>query len=63
MVGEVVTSVDEIWLPQSGYLPARIVDDFEWHDERSTRKKGAEIDLYVAIKDGEEENRKPVEQT
>lgn len=38
------------WLPQSEYEPAGIIDDFEYHDERSFRQKGAEIDLYVAIK-------------
>ena len=38
------------WMPQNGYEPAGIIDDFEWHDERSFREKGAEIDLYVAIK-------------
>jgi AraC family transcriptional regulator len=38
------------WLPQNGYEPAGIIDDFEYHDERSFQPKGAEIDLYVAIK-------------
>ena len=40
----------EVWLPGSGYAPAGTIDDFEYHDERSTRKKDPEIDLYVAIK-------------
>jgi|GEM_PF-3810253 len=26
------------------------IDDFEFHDERSIKKKNPEIDLYVAIK-------------
>jgi predicted transcriptional regulator YdeE len=39
-----------IWLPKSDYEPAGIVDDFEYHDERSVRKNNPEIDLYVAIK-------------
>jgi predicted transcriptional regulator YdeE len=39
------------WLPQSGYMPARTIDDFELHDERSRQKKDAEIDLFVAIMD------------
>jgi len=38
------------WLPDSGYEPAGVIDDFEYHDERSTRKRNAQIDLYVAIK-------------
>jgi predicted transcriptional regulator YdeE len=38
------------WLPASGYEPAGVIDDFEYHDERSTRKRNPEIDLYVAIR-------------
>jgi len=38
------------WLPRSPYEPAGVIDDFEYHDERSTRKRKPEIDLYVAIK-------------
>jgi predicted transcriptional regulator YdeE len=38
-----------VWLPNSRYEPAGAIDDFEYHDERSTRKKNPEIDLYVAI--------------
>jgi predicted transcriptional regulator YdeE len=38
------------WLPKSGYKPAGIIDDFEYHDEKSFREKDAEIDLYIAIK-------------
>lgn len=39
-----------IWLPRSGYEPAGVIDDFEFHDERSARSKKPEVDLYVAIK-------------
>ena len=39
-----------VWLPDSAYEAAGVIDDFEYHDERSTRKKNPEIDLYVAIK-------------
>jgi len=38
------------WLPGSAYGPAGVIDDFEYHDERSERKRNPEIDLYVAIK-------------
>ncbi len=37
------------WMPSSGYEPAGIIDDFEYHDERSV-SKNPEIDLYVAIR-------------
>jgi predicted transcriptional regulator YdeE len=39
-----------IWLPNSGYELAGTIDDFEYHDGRSTRKNDPEIDLYVAIR-------------
>lgn len=39
-----------VWLPKSPYEPAGVIDDFEYHDERSTRKRDPEIDLYVGIK-------------
>jgi predicted transcriptional regulator YdeE len=39
-----------VWLPNSEYQAAGVIDDFEYHDERSTRKKDPEIDLYVAVK-------------
>ena len=39
------------WLPNSEYEPAGIIDDFEYHDDRSVRKNNPEIDLYVAIKE------------
>ncbi|MBN1438658.1 MAG: effector binding domain-containing protein [Anaerolineales bacterium] len=38
------------WLPRSGYDPAGTVDDFEYHDERSLRKRNPQIDLYVAVR-------------
>jgi predicted transcriptional regulator YdeE len=41
----------ETWLPGSGFEQGRIVDDFEFHDERSTRAKDPEVDLYVCIRD------------
>jgi len=39
-----------VWLPKSGYEPAGAIDDFEYHDERSTLERSPEIDLYVAVK-------------
>ncbi len=39
-----------VWLPRSGYEPAGVIDDFEYHDERSARPKHPEVDLYVAIR-------------
>ena len=39
-----------VWLPNSEFQAAGMIDDFEYHDERSTRKKDPEIDLYVAVK-------------
>ena len=38
------------WLPASGYEPAGLIDDFEWHDEKSLGKN-PEISLYVAIRE------------
>ena len=38
------------WMPASGYEPAGVIDDFEYHDERSARKRNPEVDLYLAIK-------------
>jgi predicted transcriptional regulator YdeE len=43
--------VYNVWLPRSGYAPAGVIDDFEYHDERSVRKNNPEIDLYVAIRE------------
>lgn len=40
-----------VWLPDSEYEPAGVIDDFEYHDKRATRRKNPEIDLYVAIRD------------
>ena len=42
------------WLPASGYEAGGAVDDFEWHDARSTRAQDPEIDLYVAIHERDE---------
>jgi predicted transcriptional regulator YdeE len=39
-----------VWMPGSGFEPAGAIDDFEYHDELSTRKRDPEIDLYVAIR-------------
>jgi predicted transcriptional regulator YdeE len=39
------------WLPNSVYEHAGTIDDFEYHDERSTHKGNPEIDFYVAIKE------------
>lgn len=45
------------WLPQSRYeaggprVPgALVINDFEYHDERSVRKPDPRIDLYVAVR-------------
>jgi AraC family transcriptional regulator len=38
------------WMPTSGYEPAGVIDDFEYHDERSRDPRRPAIDLYVAIK-------------
>jgi predicted transcriptional regulator YdeE len=40
-----------VWLPKSDYEPLGLIDDFEYHDERSIRKSNPEIDLYVAIRE------------
>jgi predicted transcriptional regulator YdeE len=40
-----------VWLPNSEYDAAGVIDDFELHDERSTSKSNPEIDLYVAIRE------------
>jgi len=39
------------WLPNSKYEPAKIIDDIEYHDERSLRKENPESNLYVTIKE------------
>ena len=39
-----------VWLPASDFEQAGVIDDFEYHGERSTRKRDPEVDLYVAIK-------------
>jgi predicted transcriptional regulator YdeE len=38
------------WMPKSGYEPAGVIDDFEYHDERSIDARRPAVDLYVAIK-------------
>ena len=38
------------WMPGSGYEPAGLIDDFEYHDQRSADSHRPAIDLYVAIK-------------
>ncbi len=43
--------VYNVWLPNSEYEPAGVIDDFEYHDERSVRKSNPSIDLYVAIRE------------
>ena len=42
-----------VWLPNSDYQAAGTIDDFEYHDEKSTRKKNPQIDLYIAVRDRE----------
>jgi predicted transcriptional regulator YdeE len=49
-IGNVKRYAYTVWLPNSGYELAGTIDDFEYHDERSTRKNDPEIDLYVAIR-------------
>ena len=53
--GEAIASLKKyaftVWLPNSKYEPAKIIDDVEYHDERSLRKENPESDLYVAIKE------------
>ncbi len=39
-----------VWMSGADYEPAGPIDDFEYHDQRSLRKRDPEIDLYVAIK-------------
>lgn len=40
----------DTWLPDSGYQPGRLIDDFEYHDDRSTRARDPEIDLHICIR-------------
>jgi predicted transcriptional regulator YdeE len=39
-----------VWLPRSGFERAAGIDDFEYHDARSARRKDPQIDLYVGVK-------------
>jgi len=50
VLGQMKRYIYEKWLPGSKYEPAEIIDDFEYHDERSIRKKEPEIDLYIGVK-------------
>ena len=49
-IGNMKQYIYRKWLPSSGYTNAGVIDDFEYHGQRSFLKK-PEIDLYVAIKD------------
>lgn len=49
-IGDAKRYIYTVWMPKSGYEPGGVLDDFEYHDERSTRRKDPEIDLYVAVK-------------
>jgi predicted transcriptional regulator YdeE len=53
--GEAIASIKKYayteWLPNSKYELAKIIDDVEYHDERSLRKENPESDLYVAVKE------------
>lgn len=49
-IADVKRYVYTVWMPGSAYEPAGVLDDFEYHDERSARSKDPEVDLYVAIK-------------
>ena len=53
--GEAIASIKKYayleWLPNSKYKPAKIIDDVEYHDDRSLRKENPESDLYLAIKE------------
>jgi predicted transcriptional regulator YdeE len=48
-IGNVKRYAYTVWLPGSAYEQAGTIDDFEYHDERSTGRN-PEIDLYVAVK-------------
>jgi predicted transcriptional regulator YdeE len=47
------------WLPASGFKPGSLVSDFELHDERSTPRRGASIDLYVAVEGNTDRRQSP----
>ena len=49
-IGNVKRYAYTVWLPDSGYELVGTIDDFEYHDDRSTRKTDPKIDLYVAIR-------------
>jgi AraC family transcriptional regulator len=48
-IGSVKRHAYAVWLPDSEYEQAGTIDDFEYHDERSTGRN-PEIDLYVAVR-------------
>ena len=39
----------QCWQPNSEYLPAGSIDDFELHDERSLRRHDPDIDFHVSV--------------
>jgi predicted transcriptional regulator YdeE len=49
-IADVKRYVYRTWLPNSGYQQGRVIDDFEYHDERSTRKRQPQIDLYICLR-------------
>jgi len=49
-IGKTKQYIYKKWIPNSKYEPAGIIDDFEYHDERSLGKNPS-IELYVAIKE------------
>ena len=49
-IGNVKQYAYQVWLPQSRYEAAKVIDDFEYHDGRSTRKTNPEIEMWVAVK-------------
>ena len=40
----------QCWQPNSEYLPAGSIDDFELHDELSLRHHHPKVELYVSVK-------------
>jgi len=49
-IGKMKQYIYRKWLPSSEYTNTGIIDDFEYHDQRSIQKK-PEIALYIAIRD------------
>ena len=50
-IGNVKQYAYRVWLPKSRYEAAKVIDDSEYHDERSTRKANPEIEMWVAVKE------------